>query len=206
MTARVRRIAIGLGNPGPEYEETRHNAGFLALDRWATQRSLLFCSPRTLDGWVGSRAVTVALWPAPDGMAGSALAKPQTFMNLSGEAVLALARWSGLAPKDLMVVHDDLDLELASLRLRPGGGHGGHNGLRSIVDALGTNAFPRMRIGIGRTSTDAARHVLGRFLPAERLLLDVALAEAGEALEAWLGGEELDPLMTRFHSRWTQGT
>lgn len=207
MSPRVRRLAIGLGNPGPEYEGTRHNIGFDALDRLAGRLGLLFRSPRHLDGWNGTRALSVAVSTEVDGAGprAFAVAKPQTFMNLSGEAVLALRRWAGIDPKDVLVVYDDLDLEPAILRLRQSGGHGGHNGMRSIIDALGTNAFPRLRIGIGRASTDAVRHVLGRFQDSERAALEVALAEAGEALEAWLGGEELDRLMTRFQSRWTQG-
>lgn len=204
MTPRVGRLALGLGNPGPEYAGTRHNVGFDALDLVAARRSLLFRSPRHLDGWKGSRAVRVALGPpGPVGVPAFALAKPETFMNLSGEAAVPLLRWAGREPQDLLVVIDDLDLPLGHLRLRPGGGHGGHNGLRSLIDALGTNAFPRLRVGIGRASTDAVRHVLGRFTPSEREVIDVALAEAGDALDAWLDGEALDPLMTRFHSRWT---
>jgi PTH1 family peptidyl-tRNA hydrolase len=119
--------------------------------------------------------------------------------------VAPLVRWAGIEPQDLMVVYDDLDLPVGGLRLRPGGGHGGQNGMRSIIDCLGTNAFPRLRVGIGRPSTDAARHVLSPFSPEERVEADISVAEAAEAALAWLGGEDLESVMTRFHSRWSTG-
>ena len=133
------------------------------------------------------------------------LVQPLTFMNRSGEVVAPLLAWAGAEPQEVMVVYDDMDLPLGGLRLRAGGGHGGHNGMRSIIDALGTNAFPRLRIGIGRTSTDAARHVLSKFDPESRVEIDISIAEAGEAALEWLRGEDIEGCMTRFHSRWSQG-
>jgi peptidyl-tRNA hydrolase, PTH1 family len=105
----------------------------------------------------------------------------------------------------LLVAYDELDLPFASLRLRASGGHGGHNGMRSILSSLGTDRFPRLRIGIGRGGTDAARHVLEEFTPAEWTEVLTSLQEAAEAVLAWAGGLEFDKCMTRFHSRWTQG-
>jgi PTH1 family peptidyl-tRNA hydrolase len=100
---------------------------------------------------------------------------------------------------------DDLDLPLASLRIRPHGGSGGHNGLKSIVSSLGTDRFPRLRVGIGRSRTDAARHVLDRFALEEREVIDRAVAEAAEAVFTWLREGDIEACMTRFHSRWNQG-
>lgn len=197
---RPRRIAFGLGNPGPEYSGTRHNVGFEVLDALAASRpGLLFRSAAQLDGFQGARSFGCAL----AGDEGYLLVKPETFMNRSGSAVAAVVAWSGLPPSECLVVYDDLDLDLGVVRMRPHGGHGGHNGMRSIIEALGANAFPRMRVGIGPAPTDAVRHVLGRFTPREREELDVSIAQAIEALSEWLGGEPIDRLMTRFHSRWT---
>jgi PTH1 family peptidyl-tRNA hydrolase len=126
-------------------------------------------------------------------------------MNRSGEVVPALARWAGVGADQVLVVVDDLDLPLAKLRLRPHGGSGGHNGLKSIIETLGTDRFPRLRVGIGRPTTDAARHVLARFDDPEREAIERALAQAGEALFDWLRDGDIEACMTRFHSRWTQG-
>lgn len=138
------RALVGLGNPGPEYELTRHNVGFLALD--ATAEALGFSSPRRqLRGTVyegrlrGERLV---------------LFKPGMYMNLSGEAVLALMQWYKLDPEDVMVYSDDVDLEAGQLRIRAGGGAGTHNGWRSILQETGSDAFPRARIGIGAPPMD----------------------------------------------------
>lgn len=198
------RVIVGLGNPGPEYAGTRHNVGFEVVERVALHEGLVFESSRSLaksgalDGYRGSR-MRLAQSFDPDGV----LAQPLTFMNRSGEVVAPLLEWAGVEPQDLMVVYDDMDLPLGGLRLRPGGGHGGQNGMRSIVDALGTNAFPRLRVGIGRPSTDAARHVLSTFDPEDRVEIDISIAEASEATTEWLSGVGIEELMTRFHSRWT---
>jgi peptidyl-tRNA hydrolase, PTH1 family len=197
---RPRRIAFGLGNPGSEYRGTRHNAGFEVLDALVASRpGALFGSAASLDGYDGPRGFSCARPVGSDFL----LVKPETFMNRSGSVVGAVAAWSGLPPGELMIVYDELDLDLGVVRLRPHGGHGGHNGMRSIIEALGTNAFPRLRLGIGPAPTDAVRHVLGQFLPREREEFDVSIAQAVEALSEWLAGEDLDRLMTRYHSRWT---
>lgn len=195
------RFVIGLGNPGPEYEHTRHNVGFDVVDHLARREGLLFESPNSLERFEGPSAFTCARSFEPDAL----LVKPGTFMNRSGEVLPALLAWAGAAPEDLLIVVDDLDLEPARLRLRPGGGAGGHNGLQSIIDTLGTDRVPRLRVGIGRPRTDAALHVLERFAPEEREALERAVAEAAEAAFAWLRSGDLDRLMSRFHSRWNQG-
>jgi PTH1 family peptidyl-tRNA hydrolase len=231
------RLIVGLGNPGKEYEWTRHNVGFHVLDRLAEKREVLFRGPSRLEGWDGPRGFEWGEAPANadasgDGLTAvpSFLLKPGTYMNRSGDIVAPVARWLAgrsmldvrqvpasdgegevdpaalptfeLDPASILVVYDDMDLDLGRLRLRPHGGHGGQNGMRSIMDRLETREFPRLRVGIGRPGTDAARHVLSPFSPAEREDIEISIAEAVEAIEAWLDGETFADVMTRFHSRW----
>ena len=195
------RLVVGLGNPGSEYEWTRHNIGFHVLDHLARHEGLLFRSARELDGYAGPKAFQVAQSFDPDAL----LLKPETFMNRSGEAVAPVARFVGAEPTEILVVYDDLDLPLGQLRLRPHGGSGGHNGVSSIIDTLGTDRFPRLRIGIGRPRTDAARHVLERFTEKEMPEAEVSVIEASEAALDWLKTGDLEACMARYHSRWNQG-
>lgn len=134
------RLVIGLGNPGPEYEKTRHNVGFLVVDLLGENLRASYwkdaCGSSVAEIKVGDEDVV--------------LAKPQTFMNLSGTAVKRLADEYGTAADDIIIVHDDVDLPQGSVRCKRGGGHGGHNGLRSIHERLGTDAYLRVRIGVGR--------------------------------------------------------
>jgi len=197
----VTRLVVGLGNPGPEYEWTRHNIGFHVLDHLARHEGLLFRSARELDGYAGPKAFQVAQSFDPDAL----LLKPETFMNRSGEAVAPVARFVSAEPTEILVVYDDLDLPLGQLRLRPHGGSGGHNGMSSIIDTLGTDRFPRLRIGIGRPRTDAARHVLERFTEKEMPEAEVSAIEASEAALDWLKTGDLEACMARYHSRWNQG-
>ncbi|HBE72577.1 MAG TPA: aminoacyl-tRNA hydrolase [candidate division Zixibacteria bacterium] len=164
---------VGLGNPGRRYEGTRHNLGFLAVDELARRR---------LAPW-RARALHLAARTA-DG-APALLVKPQTFMNLSGPAVARALRYRKVAADRLLVVCDDLALPFGSLRLRPRGSDGGHNGLRSIIESLGTSDFPRLRLGIGAAppGLDASRYVLERFPPAERSRLPELLGLAADGLE-----------------------
>jgi PTH1 family peptidyl-tRNA hydrolase len=190
------KLVVGLGNPGREYDGTRHNVGFAALDRLADK---LGCSFRRKSRFAAQVAEAGA------GDAGKVtLAKPQTFMNRSGSAVQALLVWLKIEPGQLLVVVDDADLPLGQIRLRPSGGSGGHNGLRSIIETLGGNEeFARLRIGIGRTApvgTDITGHVLGRFAPAEREVAEEALATAVEAMECCLR-DGLAEAMNRFNRR-----
>jgi len=195
------RLVVGLGNPGPEYESTRHNVGFDVVDFLARREGLLFEPANSLERYDGPPAFLCARSFEPDAL----LVKPTTFMNRSGTIVPSLLTWAGAAPAELMVVFDDLDLPPAKLRLRSHGGAGGHNGLQSILETLGTDRVLRLRVGIGRPRTDAARHVLERFAPEEREAIDGAVAEAAEAVFAWLRAGDIDRLMSRFHSRWNQG-
>ena len=198
------KLVVGLGNPGAEYEGTRHNVGFAVLDRVATETGVLFASARRLEGYAGPRGFAWARVPSLDVF----LLRPETYMNLSGDVVAPVARFLGgelgFDASGLMVVYDDIDLPLAKLRIRPHGGAGGHNGMRSIIQCLGTDRFPRLRVGIGRRGTDAARHVLSPFLPEEAEEVAISCAEAAEAILDWLRTGDLEDCMTRYHSRWNQ--
>lgn len=196
------RLVFGLGNPGPEYASTRHNVGFEVLDFLARREGLLFEPARSLERYGGPEAFLCARSHEPDAL----LVKPETFMNRSGTVVSPLLAWAGAEPAQGLVVVDDLDLPPGKLRLRPHGSSGGHNGLESILSSLGTEHIPRLRVGIGRSRTDAARHVLARFTAEERPAIDRAVAEAADAILAWLQSGDLEACMTRFHSRWTQGS
>jgi PTH1 family peptidyl-tRNA hydrolase len=198
----VTRLVVGLGNPGPEYEWTRHNVGFHVVDRLASQEKAIFEPARRLPGYSGPATFTFARSTSFNAL----FVEPQTFMNLSGTAVAPLARQLAVEPGSILVVYDDLDLDLGRLRIRPHGGPGTHNGMRSIVASLGTDRFPRVRVGIGPSRTDAARHVLERFSKAEMPDAEISVAEAADAIRAWLAGEDLEGVMTRFHSRWNLGS
>jgi PTH1 family peptidyl-tRNA hydrolase len=189
-------LVVGLGNPGREYVGTRHNIGFEVLDRLAAKRGGSFKQKSRF-------AAEVAEVSLEDG-GKLVLAKPQTFMNRSGVAVAALVQWLKVLPSDLLVVVDDADLPLGQLRLRQAGGSGGHNGLYSIIEALGGNEeFARVRVGIGRRSPageDITGHVLGRFAAAEREVAAAAANEAVEAVECCLK-EGLTAAMNRFNRK-----
>jgi PTH1 family peptidyl-tRNA hydrolase len=199
MTRLVRRLVFGLGNPGSEYDGTRHNVGFEVLDHLALHEGLLFEGSQSLEGYMGPGSFSCSRSFDPDAL----LVKPLTFMNRSGDAAAPLVEWAGVETEDVLVVYDDMDLDATTLRLRPFGGAGGQKGMRSIIDSLGTDRFPRLRIGIGRSSTDAARHVLSRFTGKEREDMDVSVAEASEAVLYWLRHGNIEQCMTRFHSRWS---
>ena len=197
------RLFVGLGNPGPEYTWTPHNLGFHVVDRLVHAQGLIFEPAARLDGWTGRRDFEVARFPEREAL----IVKPLTFMNRSGRVVAPLAAWSGAAGADVFVVYADLDLEPGVLRIRPHGGAGGHNGMRSIVEELGHDQFPRLRVGVGRPRTDAARHVLSELSPQQRTRQEIAVAEAAEALAWWLAEGDLERCMSRFHSRWkTEGS
>lgn len=195
------RFVFGLGNPGREYEGTRHNVGFDVVDFLARREGVLFEPARALERFAGFADFDWARLHEPEAL----LVKPRTFMNRSGTVVSPLLAWAGVGAESALVVVDDLDLARARLRLRPHGSSGGHNGLKSILTSLGTDRFPRLRIGIGRSQTDAARHVLSRFTDEERGAIDRAVSEAAEAAFAWLQSGDIEACMTRFHSRWNQG-
>jgi PTH1 family peptidyl-tRNA hydrolase len=186
------RLVVGLGNPGDEYAGTRHNVGFETLDLLAARRGL---------HW---QAEGQALC-ADDVGARCALLKPLTYMNRSGAALRAFARARPLdGPASIFVVTDDFHLPIGALRVRPSGSTGGHNGLASIEQALGSPDYPRLRIGVGDPGEDAVEHVLTRFSAAERRVLEEALETASWCAEDWIRGLPLEELQTRYNRRTPQ--
>jgi len=184
-------LIVGLGNPGPEYAAHRHNAGFRVVDALARSHALRLVRQKetrayVAEGQIGGRTVL--------------LAKPQTFMNLSGRAVRRLATAYDVPPERILVVYDDLDLPLGRLRLRPAGGSGGHKGIHSIIECLGTEAFPRLRIGIDRPPghMDPSEYVLQPFDPDQQRLLAEVTEKAVAAIECWLADGIL-AAMDRFN-------
>jgi PTH1 family peptidyl-tRNA hydrolase len=185
-------LVVGLGNPGPEYAETRHNVGVRVVELLA---------PRVGGGrFAKHKANADVLEGRLDGRR-AVLAIPRTYMNVSGGPVAGLLRYYGVAPSDLVVVHDDLDLGFGVVRLKQGGGESGHNGLRSISGSIGTKDYLRVRFGIGRPPgrQDPADFVLKRFSGAERKELEFAVDLAADAAEALLR-EGLEPAQNRFHA------
>lgn len=185
-------IIAGLGNPGAEYAGTRHNAGFMVLDillgRWGGnwESAAKFCADTAK-----ARRSGRMVW----------LCRPKTFMNLSGQAVGALARYYQVPSAEVMVVVDDVDLPLGTVRMRGGGGSGGHRGLESVEQGLGGSGYLRQRIGIGRArglGSDTVGHVLGRFTTEEQAGLERVLRRAADQLDCWLA-EGLAMAMNRFN-------
>lgn len=170
-------LIIGLGNPGPEYRFTPHNAGFLTLDRILESHS---------DRWsvLSSPTPECELWRGTLFQAKWLAAKPLTYMNLSGEAIAPLVRWYKLTPQQLLVVHDELDLPQGVLRFKQGGGAAGHKGILSIAASLGANLFYRLRVGIGRPAAGmpTAGYVLRRFSAAQQAAMEQTVSRAAQAV------------------------
>jgi peptidyl-tRNA hydrolase, PTH1 family len=221
-------IVLGIGNPGAEYEQTRHNVGFMVLDLLAQRLGLAFerlerradDGSRTFSGKVKARV-------CEGRRKGRSflLVKPQTYVNLSGEVAAPLLRSAGRMPESLFVIVDDLNLPLGRMRIRPSGSAGGHNGLKSIQQMLGADSYPRLRLGIGQLPSDAptgdstarrgssegprsaALHaadwpdfVLAPFLPEEREVLGRVLARAADCAQAWIDGADVQTLMGTYNS------
>jgi peptidyl-tRNA hydrolase, PTH1 family len=184
------RIIVGLGNPGERYRRTRHNIGFMIVDALAAKLG------------VDAGRLTGLSWVAETHIGDEKvlLAKPQTFMNRSGDAVGEILALAGGAPLDLAVLLDDIALELGTVRVREHGGHGGHNGLRSVIDVLGTEEFARIRVGIrkGDVGDDLAAYVLAEFPPDDILVVQEAVGRAGDAVEC-LVSEGAGAAMGRYN-------
>ncbi|MEK6749607.1 MAG: aminoacyl-tRNA hydrolase [Pseudomonadota bacterium] len=175
-------LMVGLGNPGPEYIHTRHNAGFWFIDAVAHQTGARLKHESRFHGEVARATIAGRqVW----------LLKPATYMNRSGLAVAALANFYKITPGAILVVHDELDFEPGVVRLKEGGGHAGHNGLKDIAAQLGTPAFARARLGVGRAAAAAAKvdYVLSKPLASERLLTEQAIAATLHELPKLVAGE-----------------
>ena len=166
------KIIAGLGNPGAQYANTPHSVGFETVDALAAAAGVAWEEKRQFKCLMTK--VVVAGQP-------TLLVKPQTFMNLSGESVAPLVRYNNATAADLLVVQDDIDLAVGRLRIRKGGSCGGHNGVRNIIERLGTSDFARLKIGVGKDKSNVVAHVLGKFDPETRKVMDVVVAEAVKA-------------------------
>lgn len=167
-------LLVGLGNPGARYARTRHNIGFMAIDAWCEQAT---ASPSWSEKWKAQVATLGT------GSARVVALKPQTFMNRSGQSVVPAAQFLRVPAAQILVVHDEVDFQLGRLAVKKGGGHGGHNGLRDILQLLGNGDFLRIRLGVGRpVHGEVADHVLSDFLPDERIVLDELLERAVKAI------------------------
>jgi len=201
-------LIVGLGNPGAEYERTRHNIGFMAIDRLAISWSISLGKEKRFYGIFGEGRLSSRL--ASTGKI--RLLKPTTYMNVSGQSVRASADWFKCNPENILVIYDDMDLPLGKLRLRPSGSAGGHNGMKSIISHLGTQNFPRLRLGIGRGSSQSSEaiatkanqnvtnYVLGGFSVSENKVLPEILDLAKSTVTSILV-DGLEKAMSLYNSR-----
>ncbi|MDX1812141.1 MAG: aminoacyl-tRNA hydrolase [Gammaproteobacteria bacterium] len=192
MSSKIALIA-GLGNPGAKYEGTRHNVGFWFVDALAQSKGCTLHHDNKFSGEVGKTSIgDQTLW----------LIKPMTFMNLSGQAVSALANYYKISVDNILVVHDELDLEPGTVRLKKGGGHGGHNGLRDMIAHFNSKEFMRLRIGIGHpgTSSEVTNYVLGSPSKVDKDLLLDAIDDAMVVLPQIVSGE-FQKAMNHLHSK-----
>lgn len=185
-------LIVGLGNPGPQYRGTRHNIGFEIVERLAKKHRIELKRHQHKAqfgiGQIGGRCVVIA--------------KPLTYMNLSGEAVASLARSNRLDPVSILVVADDLDMDVARVRMKAKGSSGGHNGHKSIIQSLGSEDYPRLKIGIGKGS-ETIGHVLNRFRPDEREKIEQSIDTSVKAIETWLA-QGIDAAMNEANRKSNQ--
>jgi peptidyl-tRNA hydrolase, PTH1 family len=185
------RLIVGLGNPGAKYDQTRHNIGFDLIDKLAKRWQIPVSDQKRFQGMVGEGWVNRQK---------IVLLKPQTFMNLSGQSVRSVLDWYKLAPTEVLVLYDDLDLPLGKLRIRLAGSAGGHNGMKSIISHLGTPTFPRLRMGISKSQDETISHVLGKFSAAEAAIVADVLQLSADAVELSLGSG-VEKAMNKYNNR-----
>ena len=184
------KMIIGLGNPGKEYAQTKHNVGFMVIDAIADELNVTVekrqCQAFTqVTAWDGEKILLV---------------KPQTYMNLSGQSVMELLNYYKDKIDDLLVIHDDLDLPPGQLRFKQGGGAGGHNGIKNIIAHLNSNDFDRLKIGIGRGKNDTKDYVLTAFSGNDKKMIEDAVRLSVEAVHAWLK-QGIAPAMNQYNSK-----
>ncbi|MEM8831363.1 MAG: aminoacyl-tRNA hydrolase [Cyanobacteria bacterium P01_G01_bin.19] len=188
----IPELIVGLGNPEPKYDNTRHNIGFDAVDELARIWQLNLKENKRFQGLFAEGMAT--------GGKKIRLLKPLTYMNRSGQSVRAVTDWYKLSPKSVLVIYDDMDLAVGRLRIRFTGSAGGHNGMKSIISHLGSKDFPRLRIGIGKSNDgkETVSHVLGKFAPAESKVIDEVLYTSVKAIELSLK-EGIEKSMNRYN-------
>ena len=187
------KLIVGLGNIGREYENTRHNIGFMVVDELAKRLGVTFGKE--------DRNAYCAEYRAPEKIL---IIKPTTYMNLSGIAVGAYANFYHIDPEDIAVIQDDMDLPVGHLRIRRKGSAGGHNGIKSITEHLGTEEYPRFKIGIGhpaRNNRPVVNHVLHQFQGEDKAAIEAAVKAMAEALELWLKEGDLNAVMTKYNTK-----
>ena len=186
------RLVVGLGNPGTDYANTRHNAGFLVVDEVAAAWTIS----------IHQKKFNVVLGRGSVNGIETILVKPQSYMNKSGPPVRQVGDYFKISYRDMLVIHDDIDLEFGRLKIKEKGGHGGHNGVRSLIDALGEDAFARLRVGVGRSGDNGnvVNHVLGRFRQQEKAALEKVIDRARDAVVTILC-EGTKEGMNRFNDR-----
>lgn len=184
------RLIVGLGNPGREYEKTRHNVGFVAIDYLAEQVGIKMSKIKFKgicgEGFIGSEKCI--------------LLKPQTFMNLSGESVRDAAEFYKIPPEDIIVIYDDVNLETGKVRIRPNGSAGGHNGMKSIIYLLNSDNFPRIRFGVGAPQHDLADHVLGHFNEQDGINVTNAIKRIEDIISVMIS-KDISEAMSRFNNK-----
>ncbi len=184
-------LIVGLGNPGGKYDGTRHNIGFVVVDELARSWQIPMPETKKFHGQFGEGTISGRK---------VRLLKPTTYMNNSGQAIRAVLDWYKLTPGSVLVVYDDMDLPVGRLRLRQSGSAGGQNGMKSAIAHLGTQIFPRLRVGIGTKSEDAITHVLGSFSPAEKALVQEVVQFSVSAVEMSLR-DGVEKAMSLFNNR-----
>ena len=184
------KIVVGLGNPGSEYSQTRHNVGFMAIDAWAAKHGVVT--------WKNKFEAQIAEIKINNEQV--ILVKPQTYMNLSGVAVAPIVKWYKAQLEDVIIIYDDMDTTLGKIRLRKKGSAGGHNGLKSIIQNTGTQNFLRLRIGVGKLpeNGDMVKHVLGRLKKDDRIQFEETLENVPEIIGLMIKGN-VDEAMNRFN-------
>ena len=182
------KLIVGLGNPGKEYDKTRHNTGYMTIDYFASKNNATFKLDTKLEGFIstininGNKVI---------------LLKPTTYMNLSGNSISKVLNYYKVDVKDMLVIHDDLDLEVGNIRFRNHGSAGGHNGLKSIIEHIGSN-FNRCKIGISK-SNDVINHVLSRFSKEEEILIDNAIVKVNDAINDFINDKSFDEIMNKYN-------